>query len=101
MAIYKDSNKRYSIKFYLTLPNGEVKDVRIRNKDWTTKKRCQLVYDDVVAEKRKEILASYNITTTSNFDNFANDFIKRYSLTRKREPSHKLKRLLKIILSLI
>ena len=84
MAIYKDSNKRYSIKFYLTLPNGEVKDVRIRNKDWTTKKRCQLVYDDIVAEKKKEILASYNITATSNFDNFANDFIKRFSLTRKK-----------------
>ena len=84
MAIYKDSSKRYSIKFYLTLPNGEVRDVRIRNKDWTTKKRCQLVYDDVVAEKKKEILASYNITATSNFDNFANDFIKRFSLTRKK-----------------
>ena len=84
MAIYKEKNKRFSIKFYMELPNKEVKEIRIRNKARTTKKLCQLVYDEEVAKKKKEILEAYNITTTSKFGNFANDFLKRYSLTHKK-----------------
>lgn len=83
MSIYKEKNKRFSIKFYMELPNKEVKEIRIRNKERKTKKIVQLVYDEEVAKKKKEILEKYSIATTSKFDNFANDFLKRYSLTHK------------------
>lgn len=85
MAIYKEKNGRYAIKFLMELPNKEIKEVRIRNKLWTKKKICQLVYDDEVAKKKKEVLENYEITSTTKFDNFVNDFLKRYSLTRKRD----------------
>ena len=61
MAIcYDKERKTYYIKYTITLPTGEVKSRKIRNKERTKKRVLQQIENDIITKDKEQILKDYH-----------------------------------------
>jgi integrase len=89
MAIILDKQrKQYYIAYRLQLPNGEIKQRKIRNKEWTKKSLVKNIELEEIEKDKKKVLANYveadKITLATLFDLAISDF----GLTHKKENTY-------------